>query len=138
MTPAPKNSPEHTRSCCPITSTLDLIGDKWTLLIVRDMIYAGATRYSQFAKSPESIPTNILADRLRRLEAAGLIRSQQYTDKPPRSEYHLTESGAALYPVLMAMVDWGNQHVAGTRKIPPKSIKQVEDRLRETFPKLKL
>ena len=107
---APASAP---RSPCPIAGTLDLLGDKWTLLVVRDL-FAGRKRYSEFAGAMEKIPTNILAERLQRLEAAGVIASAPYQDNPPRYEYTLTPKGEALRPVLQEIVNWGRRHVPGT------------------------
>ena len=101
------------RSVCPISSTLDLIGDKWSLLVVRDLLH-GKTTYSELVSSPEKIPTNILADRLKRLEAAGLIVSEAYQDNPVRYAYRLSQKGAALGDVLKAFVRWGKAHIPGT------------------------
>jgi len=105
------------RSSCPIANILDLVGDKWTLLIVRDLIL-GKIRYGEFAKSPEGIPTNILADRLKRLESAGVIVKTAYCDKPVRYQYELTGKGKDLQPVLEAMEEWANKHVPGATTFP--------------------
>jgi DNA-binding HxlR family transcriptional regulator len=105
------------RSPCPVANMLDLFGDKWTLLIIRDLIL-GKIRYGEFAKSAESIPTNILANRLKRLEVAGIIVKTAYCDKPVRYQYELTDKGKELQPVLEAMVDWANKHIPGTRVFP--------------------
>jgi DNA-binding HxlR family transcriptional regulator len=96
------------RSDCPIACTLDLIGDRWTLLIVRDL-FKGKHRFSEFLSSNEGIKTNILTDRLKRLEGAGLVKRSRYEDRPPRYEYHLTPSGRSLGPVLKAMFAWGRK-----------------------------
>jgi DNA-binding HxlR family transcriptional regulator len=101
------------RSSCPVANTLDLVGDRWTLLLVRDL-FAGKQRYGEFAASPEGIPTNILAERLRRLEAAGIIASAPYQQNPPRHEYKLTAKGKGLAPVLIELGKWGLRHVPGT------------------------
>ena len=101
------------RSPCPVACSLDLFGDKWTLLVVRDLLL-GKTTYSEFQKSPEGIPTNILAERLKRLQAAGIIEKSQYQERPVRYAYQLTVKGSDLQPVLLAMIDWGNKHVRGT------------------------
>jgi DNA-binding HxlR family transcriptional regulator len=106
------------RSRCPVSCTLDVVGDKWSLLVVRDLM-RGKRRYAEMLTSSEGIPTNILADRLRRLKAAGIIQSHRYTSRPPRVEYALTEKGEALRPVLRAMVDWGVEHGGG--RTPPKA-----------------
>lgn len=100
------------RSPCPIACTLDVLGDKWTLLVVRDL-FAGMKRYGEFAGGLEKIPTNILAERLQRLEAAGLITSAPYQDNPPRYEYLLTPAGQALRPVMQEIVNWGRRHRPG-------------------------
>lgn len=100
---------------CPVACSLDVIGDRWTLLIVRDL-FAGKRRYGEFLSSPERIPTNILAERLKRLEAAGLVVSAQYSEHPPRSEYELTERGRSLQPVIDAMANWGLEQFPGTKR----------------------
>ncbi|MGD2056162.1 MAG: helix-turn-helix domain-containing protein [Gammaproteobacteria bacterium] len=102
-----------TRSPCPVACSLDLLGDKWTLLVVRDLLL-GKTTYSQFQKSPEGIPTNILAERLRRLQAAGIIERFRYQERPTRYAYHLTRKGRDLGAVLSAMIDWANKYIPGT------------------------
>ena len=101
------------RSPCPVACTLDLLGDKWTLLVVRDLLLGKAT-YSEFQQSPEQIPTNILAERLKRLQAAGIVTRERYQERPVRYHYLLTDKGRDLYPVLSAMIDWGNRHIPGT------------------------
>jgi DNA-binding HxlR family transcriptional regulator len=100
-----------------VACTLDVLGDKWSLLVVRDVV-RGKRRYAEFLESPEGIPTNILADRLKRLTAAGVISARRYSQHPPRLEYFLTPKGEELRPILRAMVDWGVRH-AGGRTPPP-------------------
>jgi DNA-binding HxlR family transcriptional regulator len=102
------------RSVCPIANTLDLVGDKWSLLVVRDLLH-GKRTYGELLDSPEGIPTNMLADRLRRLEDAGLIASSAYQQHPIRYAYTLTEKGAELGDLLLALVQWGKRHIPGTR-----------------------
>src|SRR5215212_6145891 len=85
------------RSACPVAGALDIVGDRWTLLVVRDLL-RGKRRYGDLAASSEHIPTNILADRLRRLEQAGLVERRQYSARPPRYEYRLTRMGKDLAP----------------------------------------
>lgn len=94
------------RSPCPIASTLDLVGDRWTLVILRDLAN-GKRRFSEFLASPERIATNTLTARLAQMEADGLVRTQAYQEKPRRLEYRLTARGAALAPLLQAMCVWG-------------------------------
>jgi DNA-binding HxlR family transcriptional regulator len=105
------------RSACPIACALDLVGDRWTLLVLRDL-FAGKTRYGEFAASAEGIPTNILAERLERLESAGLIESEPYQDNPPRFAYALTAKGRDLRPVLGALANWAQRHVPRTASDP--------------------
>lgn len=105
-----------TRSACAIASSLDLVGDKWSLLVVRDLLH-GKHTYGELADSPERIPTNILADRLKRLEAAGIIVSAPYQKRPTRYAYTLTPKGAALGDVLLAFVHWGKQYIPGTVRL---------------------
>jgi DNA-binding HxlR family transcriptional regulator len=93
---------------------LDVLGDRWSLLVVRDLM-CGKRRYMEFLASPEGIPTNILADRLKRLRAKGLVRSRRYSAHPPRVEYGLTAKGADLWPIMLAMADWGVRHEGGAR-----------------------
>jgi len=112
MARSPRKSPAR-RSPCPIAGALDLLGDKWTLLVVRDL-FAGKKRYGEFADSMEHIPTNLLADRLKRLEDAGIVASSAYQDNPPRHEYRLTPTGEALRPVMQELVNWGRRHLPGT------------------------
>jgi DNA-binding HxlR family transcriptional regulator len=107
------------RSECPIANALDLIGDKWTLLVVRDLLFLGKRLYGELAQCAEGIPSNILADRLRRLEQAGLVSKKPYQQNPVRYEYRLTEKGADLLPVLREMVYWSNKHIPGTARPPP-------------------
>src|SRR5262245_19101473 len=110
------------RSPCPVACTLDLVGDKWSLLIARDLLRGNVT-FGQLQNSPEGIATNILADRLRRLKEAGLIAKSAYQEHPPRYAYALTEKGKALSDVLLALVRWGKKHIPGTRTL--------EDQLRK-------
>lgn len=105
------------RSGCPVANALDLFGDKWTLIVVRDLA-AGKRRYGEFQRSPEGIPSNILADRLRQLEQAELIHKAPYQRRPVRYEYRLTEKGADLLPILQAMARWANRHVEGSWQPP--------------------
>ena len=103
------------RSECPIATSLDIVGDKWTLLVLRDLL-DGKTRFSEFEKSPESIPTNILTERLRRLVVHGLAERVQGAGR--RVDYLVTAKGESMRPVLLALAEWGNANVAGTW-VPP-------------------
>lgn len=102
------------RSTCPVANSLDLLGDRWTMLIIRDL-FRGLSRYGEFLAGPEGIPTNILAERLKRLESAGIIKSEPYQQNPPRYAYKLTPKGADLKPVLGTLAMWAMRHVKGVR-----------------------
>jgi DNA-binding HxlR family transcriptional regulator len=101
------------RSLCPVACALDVVGDRWTLLVIRDLL-AGKSRYGDFLASAEKIPTNILADRLKRLEREGLIARVPYSTRPPRMEYHLTSQGRELGGAVDALARWGLTHCPGT------------------------
>jgi DNA-binding HxlR family transcriptional regulator len=103
------------RSTCAVACTLDVIGDRWTLLVIRDL-FAGKTRYGEFLASAEKIPTNILADRLKRLEQNGLVERVAYSQRPRRDEYRLTAEGRRLGPVLDAVATWGAAHFPGATR----------------------
>ena len=103
------------RSHCPVSCTLDVLGDRWSLLVVRDLV-RGKTRYAEFLEAKEGIPTNILADRLKRLVAAGIVSATRYSAHPPRVEYTLTPKGEELRPIVRALAVWGVKHAGG--KLP--------------------
>lgn len=86
--------------------SLDIFGDRWTLLVIRDL-FLGRTRFKEFAASPEGIPTNILTERLERLLARGIIKQIPAEDGTKRLGYRLTKKGKTLGPILKAMRDWG-------------------------------
>ena len=116
LTNVPAVSSRPRRSRCPVACTLDLLGDRWTLLVVRDLV-RGKRRFAQFLESSERIPTNILADRLKRLKAAGVVSAVTYQERPPRMEYRLTAKGEDLRPLMREMVYWGVRHAGG--RLPP-------------------
>src|ERR1700730_11904576 len=90
------------RSDCPIACSLDVFGDRWTLLIIRDLV-AGKHRFADLEMSPERITTNTLTERLRRMEQHNVVEKVKYAERPPRFEYHLTAKGKALLPVLQEL-----------------------------------
>lgn len=102
------------RSPCPVACTLDLFGDRWTLLVVRDLAL-GRSRFKDFAASPEGIPTNMLSDRLVRLLNSGVVRQIPADDGTKRLAYELTDKGRALMPILKSIRDWGLKWERGTR-----------------------
>ena len=107
------------RSICPVANTLDIVGDRWTLLVVRDLLLFHKVRFAELARSLEKIPTNILADRLRRLEKAGIVGRKAYQRHPVRYEYRLTARGEDLMPILREMAAWAQRHVRGAGRRPP-------------------
>jgi DNA-binding HxlR family transcriptional regulator len=98
---------KHRRSRCPIAVSLDLLGDRWTLLVLRDMVFRGHRYFQQFADSPEGIATNTLSERLNRLESAGVIRKERDPEDGRRNQYVLTEEGLASIPLLIDLIVWG-------------------------------
>jgi DNA-binding HxlR family transcriptional regulator len=92
------------------------------MIVLRDLL-TGKERFSEFAASPEGIPTNLLSERLARLEGAGLVRRVAYQQRPPRYSYQLTEAGRAFKPVLVAMCHWGNAYIEGTWRPPASFLK---------------
>jgi DNA-binding HxlR family transcriptional regulator len=113
------------RSGCPVSISLELLGDRWSLLIVRDMMVRGASTFRQFQRSGEGISTNILADRLHKLEAAGIAASEPAPEDGRSSHYRLTEKGIALAPVLLELLIWGAHHEQ--TDAPCEVIEQMEE-----------
>lgn len=101
------------RSVCPIACALDLFGDKWTLLVVRDLLL-GKAHFKEFLASPEKIATNILSDRLARLVEHGIVERYPSTDIAGREAYRLTAKGRALRGLMTQIRAWGLAHVEGT------------------------
>ena len=115
------NKTEHQfRSECSISRTLEILGDKWTLLIIRDLMWHGKHTFKDLQESAEKMPANILANRLRRLMDWGLIRRAPYQDRPVRYSYHLTDAGMAIETILLQVMDWGHRNLDGG-KFSPKS-----------------
>lgn len=108
----PRKAAER-RSPCPVACALDLMGDRWTLLIIRDL-FLGKSRFKDFTSSPENIPTNILADRLDRLLQSGVVIQVPVTQGGKHLAYELTEKGRSLGPALRELRDWGLKWEAGT------------------------
>ena len=101
------------RSICPVSCTLDLIGDKWTLLVVRDLM-CGKSHFKDFSASPEGIASNILTDRLDRLLDAGLVEQYESETRAGTFAYRLTRKGWSLGEILESLVRWGLEHLEGT------------------------
>jgi DNA-binding HxlR family transcriptional regulator len=98
------------RSTCPVSTSLDVLGDKWTLLILRDMVFAGKSTYGQFLLSGEKVATNILADRLAVLESQGILTKAVAADKKSKFTYRLTEKGLDIVPIIVELILWGAKH----------------------------
>jgi DNA-binding HxlR family transcriptional regulator len=98
---------------CPVCQALDVFGDKWSLLVIRDLIFGGCKTYTDFLEGGEGISTNILADRLRSLEAEGLISKRAHPENKVKYIYELTEKGIALVPAMLEMIAWAADHVEG-------------------------
>lgn len=98
------------RSGCPIGLALDIFGDSWSLLIIRDMMFRGKETFDDFEKAGEGIATNILADRLSRLEAAGILHRRRSQVDARRFVYRLTKKGIELAPVLTELILWSARH----------------------------
>jgi len=99
------------RSDCPVSSTLDILGDKWSLLIIRDIMFQGKNTYGDFAQSAEKIATNILADRLMLLDEAGIVEKKDHPESKAKFYYRLTEKGINLMPLLMEVILWGDKYM---------------------------
>jgi len=110
--------PGPRRSDCPISFALDLFGDRWTFLVIRDLMFKGKRRYSEFLASEEGMATNILADRLRKLEGAGIVVRTQAARNAGGLTYSLTEKGLDLAPLLVETVLWSAKHDASTAADP--------------------
>jgi DNA-binding HxlR family transcriptional regulator len=104
--PSPTFAPFH----CPIARALDVIGDRWTILILRDLVVEGPRKFQDFERSLRGVSPNTLSTRLKRLEEAGIIERRFYEQHPPRAEYLLTDKGSDLRPVLRALFVWGQHH----------------------------
>ena len=98
---------------CPVARTLEIIGERWTLLIVRDL-FRGQRRFQDLQESLVGVAPNVLSDRLKTLEEHGLIRREFYSEHPPRAAYALTSLGRELQPALRALAVWGAKHLGGS------------------------
>jgi len=110
------------RSKCPISCILEVVGDKWTLLVVRDLLLGNHT-FKDLQSSAEKIPTNILTDRLKRLQQKDIVQRQLYQQHPKRYQYYLTEKGRDLEPVMESLIVWSNKYFPDT--YPLEEIKKM-------------
>jgi DNA-binding HxlR family transcriptional regulator len=111
-----RDDDEH-RSGCPVNLALEVLGDSWSLLIVRDLMFAGARHFREFLRSPERISTNILADRLKRLVAIGVITAADDPTHKQKTIYSLTEMGIELLPVLVQLGAWGRKFLPASDEL---------------------
>ena len=103
--------PKEYKQACPVAKTLEVVGDRWTLLVVRDLLRSPTLRFQDLLGSLPGIAPNILSARLKLMEERGLIRRRLYSDHPPRAEYALTDRGRELGMVVGALAAWGGRHV---------------------------
>jgi DNA-binding HxlR family transcriptional regulator len=119
-----KNAARY-RSDCPVSAALEILGDRWTLLIVRDILIWNRHEYKAFLESGEGIATNVLADRLQKLEAHGVIRKVPHATDSRKCEYYLTEKGLDLAPVLFDMILWSAKYEETSAS--PTAVKRIRD-----------
>lgn len=115
--PRPSKSENTPRSACPISQTLELIGDRWTLLIIRDLLFFGKKTFGELLQSPEKIATNILTNRLRFLEEQHLIEKMPFPGSNIKHLYRLTPQGESLLPVILEVIAWGERQFDVPEKI---------------------
>jgi DNA-binding HxlR family transcriptional regulator len=128
--PSSVASGELKRSSCPISFALEIFGDRWTLLVLRDMLLESRTRFRELLAGEEGIATNVLADRLKRLERRGLIRKERDREDARQFVYKPTERAASLVPTLLEMAAWGARTNSGMH-VKPDLLRRFE-RDRET------
>ena len=100
----------QTQDGCPVAATLDVIGDRWTLLVIRDLTLGRSGKFKDLMESLQGISPNLLAQRLKLLEREGIVERHFYSDHPPRAEYRFTKKGAELGSVVRAMAEWGIEY----------------------------
>ena len=100
------------RSDCPISSALDIVGDKWSLLIIRDIVLSGKNTYNEFLNADEKISTNVLADRLSMLEEVGILLKEEHSESKAKYFYRLTKQGIDLLPVLVEIILWSDKYLS--------------------------
>ena len=113
------------RSACPVANALDVVGDRWTLLVIRDLMFMNKHEYHEFLNGPEGIATNILSDRLKRLVCTELIGSLPHPDHKSKKLYYLTKKGKDLLPLMVEMILWG-----GTYRASPDMPKERFNRIK--------
>ena len=114
------------RSCCPLTNALEFLGDRWSLLIIRDLMFFERHEFREFLEAGEGVATNILSDRLKNLTTAGIIDSRKHPTNGTKKLYFLTAKGKALLPLLREMILWGDTYCEGS-KAPADKIAYLRD-----------
>lgn len=110
---------------CPVEITMSLIGDKWKILILRDLL-TGTKRFGELKKSLATVTPKVLTNQLRQMEASGLVNRKVYAEVPPKVEYSLTQTGWSLKPILDSMVLWGNEYKASFLLPIQQPLQQLE------------
>ncbi len=135
-----KKIEHHNRSGCPVACALDIIGDHWTLLIIRDLMFLGRHEYKDMLNAEEGISSNILTDRLKKLECNELVCAIPHPQSGRRKLYYLTSTGKDLIHVMIHMARWSDKHLNDLVKIPPKKrdvlVKNPEKMIQSTLEQL--
>ena len=109
--------PKTYNQACPIARTLEIIGERWTILMLRDLMLDGPRRFQDFQESLSGVAPTVLSDRLKTLEEHGIVRREFYSEHPPRATYELTARGQELAPVLRSLAVWGQKHAGGPVRV---------------------
>ena len=120
-----KKSTKTQRSTCPIANALDVLGDRWSLIIIRDLMFREKREYGELLNSEEGISTSVLASRLEQLQCGGIIKKSNHPHDQKKYCYHLTEKGIELMPLMIDLTLWGIQHIPGT-SAPPDILKAMQ------------
>jgi DNA-binding HxlR family transcriptional regulator len=126
------------RSTCPISTALELVGDRWTLLVIRDLMFADKRHFREFLQSEEAISSNVLADRLNTLVENGIVTRREEPSHSQKAIYSFNHKGLDLLPVLIAMSSWTQKYYPRTRRPEaaslvmsgPKALKKLEAKIR--------
>ncbi len=128
--PKTLRAPHCDKSQCPIAHVTDIIGDQWSILIIRDMLILGKHEYKEFMQAPESISTNVLADRLKKLECAGLIKWIDHPEYKTRKLYYLTPAGKDFIHVMVPLAAWADRNMDSVN-LPPDIAKKLRNNPQE-------
>lgn len=131
----PRKKKSSRRSGCPINVSLEMLGDRWSLLIIRDLMFRGFRTYKELLESEEGIATNILADRLRRLEDCGIISTEPDATDRRKLIYRLTAKGIDLAPILVELILWGARYE--DTAAPPALLRKMEKHRTEFISELR-